>query len=396
MSTIINATTTNGVVIQPDNSGSLVLQTNNGTTAVTISTAQNATFAGTVSMSSSFLRNRIINGEMQIDQRNAGAATANTINDYTVDRWQVLQSVTGKLIAQQNAAAVTPPTGFTNYLGVTSQSSYSVLTGDYYMLIQLIEGYNIADLGWGTASAQTITLSFWVRSSLTGTFGGALKNNAANRSYPFTYSIPTANTWTAISVTIAGDTSGTWEKTTSAGIQVQFGLGVGSTFSGTAGAWAGANLVSATGATSVVGTNGATFYITGVQLEQNTSATPFERRLYNQELANCQRYFTMSFPQGTAPAQNAGTTGAITGQGQAANAPAYAYAPFKTTMRATPTITTYNPSAANANWRNTTASSDINVVVSNTGDAGTFIGSNTQVLNQYAICAIHYSATAEL
>jgi hypothetical protein len=237
------------------------------------------------------LKNRLINSAMVIDQRNAGAATANTINDYTVDRWQVLQSVTGKLIAQQNAAAVTPPTGFTNYLGVTSQSNYSVLTGDYYMIIQRIEGYNIADLGWGTANAKTVTLSFQVYSSLTGTFGGALKNNAANRSYPFTYSIPTANTWTTISVTIAGDTSGTWEKTTSAGIQVQFGLGVGSTYSGTASAWAGANYVSATGATSVVGTNGATLYITGVQLEQNTSATPFERRLYNQELANCQRYY---------------------------------------------------------------------------------------------------------
>ena len=271
------------------------------------------------------LKNKIINGAMVIDQRNAGAATANTINDYTVDRWQVLQSVTGKLIAQQNAAAVTPPTGFTNYLGVTSQSSYSVLAGDYYMLMQRIEGYNIADLGWGTASAQTITLSFWVRSSLTGTFGGALKNNAANRSYLFTYSIPTANTWTQISVTIAGDTSGTWEKTTSAGIQVQFGLGVGSTFSGTAGAWAGANLVSATGATSVVGTNGATFYITGVQLEQNTSATPFERRLYDKELVSCQRYFQK-------------INGYIETNADATHF-AYSNWLFKVSMRASPTVT---------------------------------------------------------
>jgi hypothetical protein len=240
------------------------------------------------------LKNRIINGDMVIDQRNAGAATANTINGYTVDRWSVNQSVTGKLIAQQNQGSVTPPAGFTNYLGVTSQSAYSVLTSDYYMISQPIEGYNVADLAWGTANAKTVTLSFWVRSSLTGTFGGVVKNSSTNRSYPFTYSIPTANTWTQISVTIAGDTSGTWLTTNGIGIYVQFGLGAGSTFSGTAGAWAAANYVTATGATSVVGTSGATFYITGVQLEQNTSATPFERRLYNQELVNCQRYFQIS------------------------------------------------------------------------------------------------------
>ena len=195
------------------------------------------------------------------------------------------------MIAQQNAAAVTPPTGFSYYLGVTSQSSYSVLTGDFYMILQRIEGYNVADLGFGTANAKTVTLSFWVRSSLTGTFGGSLRNSAGDRSYPFTYTISVANTWELKSVTIAGDTTGTWLTTNGIGLIVQFGLGVGSTYSGTAGAWAATNYVSATGATSVVGTNGATFYITGVQLEQNTSATPFERRLYNQELANCQRYY---------------------------------------------------------------------------------------------------------
>ena len=288
-------------------------------------------------------RNRIINGGMVIDQRNAGAATANTINDYTVDRWIVAQSVTGKLIAQQNAAAVTPPTGFTNYLGVTSQSSYSVLAGDYYIIIQRIEGYNIADLGWGTASAQTITLSFWVRSSLTGTFGGALKNNAANRSYPFTYSIPTANTWTAISVTIAGDTSGTWEKTTSAGIQVQFGLGAGSTFSGTAGAWAGANLVSATGATSVVGTNGATFYITGVQLEKGSTATSFDYRPYSAELAMCQRYYEKSYPYATvAGSSGAGSTIVFVYQNGNGRTGCSVY--FKVSKRASPTVTSYDES----------------------------------------------------
>jgi len=237
------------------------------------------------------LKNRIINGAMVIDQRNAGAATANTINGYAVDRFQVNQSTTGKVIAQQNAAAVTPPVSFSNYLGVTSQSSYSVGAGDFYLIQQPIEGFNVADLGWGTANAKTVTLSFWVRSSLTGTFGGALRNDASNRGYPFTYTISSANTWELKSVTIAGDTTGTWLTTNGIGIVVAWGLGVGTTFSGTAGAWAGAAYFSATGATSLVGTNGATLYITGVQLEQNTSATPFERRMYGQELANCQRYY---------------------------------------------------------------------------------------------------------
>ena len=237
------------------------------------------------------LKNRIINGDMRIDQRNAGASITPTSGQYSVDRWKITASQSSKFTAQQNAASVTPPVGFTNYLGITSSSSYAVLTGDYFYLEQAIEGYNVADLGFGTANAKTVTLSFWVRSSLTGTFGGSLRNSAGDRSYPFTYTISVANTWEQKTVTVAGDTTGTWLTTNGIGLIVQFGLGVGSTFSGTAGAWAAANYLSATGATSVVGTNGATFYITGVQLEQNTSATPFERRLYNQELANCQRYY---------------------------------------------------------------------------------------------------------
>jgi hypothetical protein len=240
------------------------------------------------------LKNRIINGDMVISQRNGTSSvtpTATATWNYTLDRWAAIISVASKFSAQQNAASVTPPAGFTNYLGVTSLSAYSVSSSDYFWLEQPIEGYNTSDLAWGTANAKTITLSFWVRSSLTGTFGGSLTNAGNDYSYPFTYTISSANTWTQIFVTIAGPTAGTWNTTNSQGIRVRFGLGVGSSNSGTAGSWASANYVSATGAVSVVGTNGATFYITGVQLERNTTATPFEWLPISTELALCQRYY---------------------------------------------------------------------------------------------------------
>jgi hypothetical protein len=235
--------------------------------------------------------NRIINGAMVIDQRNAGASVTPTSTGYTLDRWIASVAQSSKFSVQQNAGSVTPPSGFTNYLGVTSLSAYSVISSDFFTLQQRIEGFNVADLGWGTADAKTVTLSFWVRSSLTGTFGGALRNSAGDRSYPYTYTISSANTWEQKSVTIVGDTTGTWLTNNGIGIVLSFGLGVGSTLSGTAGAWASGNFVSATGATSVVGTSGATFYITGVMLEKGSTATNYDVRPYGTELQLCQRYY---------------------------------------------------------------------------------------------------------
>jgi hypothetical protein len=229
---------------------------------------------------------------MVIDQRNAGASVNATNNTYCLDRWNMNSSVGGTYYSvQQNAGSVTPPTGFTYYLGVTSVSSITVSGTDSFTLNQRIEGYNIADLAWGTANAKTVTLSFWVRSSLTGTFGGAVSNGALDRSYPFTYTISSANTWTQASVTIVGDTSGTWATTNTTGMFVWFSLGVGSTYTGTAGAWAGSGYRSATGSTSVVATNGATLYLTGVQLEVGSTATNFDVRSYGTELQLCQRYY---------------------------------------------------------------------------------------------------------
>jgi hypothetical protein len=286
------------------------------------------------------LKNRIINGDFRIDQRNAGAS--GTGGGYTVDRFQYAQSQTSKFTWQQNAGSVTPPVGFKNYLGFTSSSAYSVLATDYFFVSQPIEGFNVADLAWGTASAKTVTLSFQVYSSLTGTFGGAIRNSAGDRNYPFSYTVSSANTWATISITIAGDTTGTWLSTNGIGIQVYWGLGVGSTYSGTAGAWSGTAYLSATGATSVVGTNGATFYITGVQLEQNTSATPFERRLYNQELANCQRYWQQSYSAGTVAgaATQVGAADILPGTNGTGTMGGFSY--FRVEMRAIPTVTLYD------------------------------------------------------
>jgi len=291
------------------------------------------------------LKNRIINGAMVIDQRNAGASVTATTNlQYTIDRWAANLSQTSKFTVQQNAGSITPPAGFNNYLGITSSSAYSVLAGDYFGIYQVIEGFNTSDLDFGKATAKTITLSFWVRSSLTGTFGGSLMNSGQTRSYPFSYTISVANTWEQKSITIAGDTTGTWVGATNGiGITVQFNLGTGTTYSGTAGAWAGTTYVAPTGAVSVVGTASATFYITGVQLEQNTSATPFEQRLYNQELANCQRYYSKSFSIGTAPNNSASGTeqfASIATCLAVADLRTQVYS-FPVVMRTTPTLTYY-------------------------------------------------------
>lgn len=277
-------------------------------------------------------RNRIINGAMVIDQRNAGASV-NVISEiFTLDRWAFAASQTGKLTCQQNAGSVTPPAGFKNYLGTTSASSYSVLTGDIFALKQNIEGFNTADLGFGAAGASTVTLSFWVRSSLTGTFGASLVNNAFDRSFVFSYTISSANTWEYKTVTVAGDTSGTWIGATNGiGLRIYFNLGCGSTFVGTANTWSAGGFVAPSGATSVVGTSGATFYITGVQLEAGSTASPFEYRQYGTELQLCQRYFYKIV--GSSSAFAGLGSGVVTG-----GTTARAYIKYPVNARTSPTV----------------------------------------------------------
>lgn len=308
-----------------------------------------------VSSGSQGFKNKIINGNMSIDQRNAGASVtipATTVT-YTMDRWAAYGSQASKFSVQQNAASVTPPSGFTKYLGVTSLSAYTVGSGEGFWIRQPIEGFNIADLDWGKSTAKTVTLSFWVRSSLTGTFGGGIVDNYTPYSYPFSYTISSANTWEQKTITITGPTSGTFPVDNTAGFYMIFGLGTGSTLSGTAGAWTGANLQNVTGATSVVGTNAATWYITGVQLEKSTTASSFEYRSYGAELALCQRYFQV-LSNGLSVAYMAGASSTV----------AVVYTgSLPIPMRTTPTLsnsTAVTINDSNANYTQSAASMSIN------------------------------------
>jgi hypothetical protein len=281
-------------------------------------------------------KNRIINGAMMIDQRNAGASVTPTSGTYTLDRWRAILSTASKYSIQQSSVA---PSGFSNSALLTSLSAYSLGSTDYFGLQQKIEGFNTADLAWGTASASPVTLSFWVRSSLTGTFGGSLQNSAQDRSYPFSYTISAANTWEQKSVTVTGDTTGTWVGATNGtGLMLNLAIGVGTTYSGTAGSWSGSLLFSATGATSVVGTNGATFYITGVQLEKGSTATSFDYRPYGSELALCQRYYYKNIAGSGAPFGSGFCNGTTSGQ---------AAIPFPVPMRTAPTSLETTGTASN-------------------------------------------------
>jgi hypothetical protein len=237
-------------------------------------------------------KNRIINGAMVIDQRNAGASITPADGGFIVDRWKAGVTQSSKFTAQQNAGSVTSPAGFTKYLGVTSSSSYSALSTDQFYLTQPIEGFNTADLSFGASSASSIAVSFWVRSSLTGTFSGTIGNDAFSRTYAFSFTINSSNTWEYKTITIPGDTTGTWiGATNGTGIWFTIDLGSGSNYATTANTWTAGGYRKATGSTSIVGSSGATLYITGVQLEKGPQATAFDYRDFGRELFLCQRYF---------------------------------------------------------------------------------------------------------
>ena len=275
----------------------------------------------TPSVSNMAGRNRIINGDMRIDQRNAGAAVAVTssANAYNIDRWEHFkQSTNGAFTVQRSTLA---PVGFTNSLSISVTSAFASSESGSAVnsLVQFIEGYNVADLKWGTADAKPITVSFWVRSSVTGNYTFTVGNVNYDRQYATTYSINSANTWEKKSITILGDTTGTWNNDNTVGIRIWFDLGTGTGYpSSPADSWTTSQVFHLSGTVQLMATSGATFYITGVQLEEGSVATPFcpaGGGSYGAELALCQRYYWQSH-EGT-KGSPAGAVIATTGvQGQ--------------------------------------------------------------------------------
>jgi hypothetical protein len=295
------------------------------------------------------MKNRLINGDMRIDQRNAGASVTPANLAYTLDRWKAEISASSKFSVQQSSTA---PVGFNNSLLITSSSAYTVGAADYFAICQPIEGYNIADLGFGTANAKTVTLSFWVRSSVTGTYSAVLVNQNDTRVYPFTYTINSANTFEQKSVTIAGDTSGTWLTTNGAGIRVNFYIGLGTNFQGSVNAWNSGTVYGASGTTNLVSTNGATFYITGVMLEVGTQATTFDNRSYGTELSLCQRYFQTY--------GNAADTVILPLASPPSAAELDCYMTLPVVMRTTPSLSSSGLKAIDGNTNFTTSASPTN------------------------------------
>jgi hypothetical protein len=299
------------------------------------------------------VRNLIINGDMRIDQRNAGASVTPSASTSTfiTDRFFYFSNTSNTNLTLQQQSS-TPPSDFSFYTRVTANSAGTVASTNEFSYIHRIEGQNTAHLKWGTADAKTVTLSFWVRSSLTGTFGGIVGNNALNRIYPISYTISSANTWEKKTITIEGDTTGTWLTTNGTGIQIYWSMGCGSSFLGTAGSWGSTFYLGATGQTNLVQTNGATLDITGIQLEVGDTATPFEHRPYDMELARCQRYFCSSFNTGVTPANGVGNS--ITSIFSAYdNTTGWSpWMEFPVTMRTPPTMTAYrdNLTGTDGQW----------------------------------------------
>jgi hypothetical protein len=284
-------TSTDRTVTLPDSTGTL-LDTTSGLDATKLSgnlPALNGASLTSVNAVNSGKKNIIINGGMQINQRGAGALTINSGSlQYPCDRFAARGVSSAGVFTLEKVTD--SPAGFTNSLKATVTTADSSLSGtESYRILQHIEGNNISYLNWGSSDNQTATLSFKVKSSLTGTFGGAVQNGNFNRFVPFSYTISSANTWEDKTVTITGDTTGTYQTDTDLAVRLNWSLGAAQL--GTAGTYSGSAKHGVTGQTQVISTNGATWQVTGVQLELGSVATDFEHRSYGEELALCQRYF---------------------------------------------------------------------------------------------------------
>jgi hypothetical protein len=336
-------------------------------------------------------KNRIYNGQMTIDQRNAGAAvTVNSTGQaYPVDRFfGTGQSSDGVFTLQQSSTA---PAGFVNSVVATvTTADASIGATQNYLFRQRVEGYNIADFNWGSANAKTVTFSFWVRSSLTGTFGGTLHNGNGDRFYPYSYTISTANTWEQKTITLAGDTTGTWETTNGIGLNIIWSFGTGSTLLAPSSAWTATTYTGFTGQTNLIGTNGATFYITGVQLEKGSTATSFDYRPYGTELQLCQRYYSKtSSASGASTVKTAFANGIST---SASTSTIFVQAP--TTMRALPTFNYFSLDVTDATNYDSAISSIASATYSNNGVRVAFNSTSNMTALRPAILVANYGSAS--
>ncbi len=337
--------------------------------------------------------NRIINGDMRIDQRNVGASvTVNTGGAfYAVDRFRISAVASAGVFTGQRVTDA--PAEFNSSMKVTvTTADASLAASDAYYCLQDIEGNNVTDFKLGTANAITFTLSFWVKSSLTGTFGASFSNNDVTRSYPFSYTVNAANTWEKKTVTVAGDTTGTWDTGTGRGLRVIFSLGVGSDFTGTADQWNGAFDIAPAGAVNVMATNAATWQITGVQLEAGSVATPFERRDYGRELMMCQRYYEKSYPVNVMP--GTATVSTFWMGIQASSQYASIAGIFATPKRAAPTLVIYNPSTGATGSMQ--ADATVISAVGSASETGLYLRANNVTTTTNQFLSGHWTASAEL
>jgi len=339
------------IKLKGDTSGEVTIQAPSvaGTNTLTLP----ATSSTLATQNSLGVRNLIINGDMRINQRGNYSTTVNgTGVFYSVDRWLGRgKASAGVFNILANSSLGEQPDRFTNHVVLDVTTASTPTSNDSYSFQQFIEGYNISKLNWGTSAAKSITLSFWAKSTLTGTFGGSVANGDYNRFNPFSYTISAANTWEYKTVTITGDTSGSWDTTNGNSMRVIFSIGAGSGRLGTAGTWTSSVLEGVTGQTNHIATNGSNLRITGVQIEEGTSATPFEHLQFGQQLALCQRYYEKSYDINTAPATNATKGLELVAGTIDANQNFYQTVRFAVPKRANPSINFYKSDGTANTWR---------------------------------------------
>lgn len=335
----------------------------------------------------------VVNGDMAIDQVHEGGNLAG--GGLAIDRWRITSSNGAN---RTSARAVDAPAGYSySYLytnGTGISAPIATATTNIFTQLESTAGQF---LGWGAAGAKGVMFDFCAKSSLAGTYAAALANNAKNRSYVVSYTLASPNVWQCFSNAVPGDTTGTWNTITpgSMGIFVQFDLGSGSNFNTTAGAWQAGNFLNTAASLAVTTTTGQTLNFTAVHIYPGVVQTAYVPRPYAEELALAQRFYRKTFPAGTAPVQNGGIAGCVTVKNPIALGDPAQWIAFDPPMETSPTITTYNPSVANANWRDITAAADVTVSVdpgSTKSSTGFQLATSGTVTTLGDILCIHYVA----